>query len=96
VWPINYTQVYVLASPVDKLCWSGVTRTRQKHHTTTNGVREPRLHQAALGLPVAAADSHTFGIRNCLLTQFSSRPSRRKRAAVRAAKARLSRMLSGV
>jgi hypothetical protein len=50
VWPINYTQVYVLASPVDKLCWSGVTRTRQKHHTTTNGVREPRLHQAALGL----------------------------------------------
>ena len=39
---------------------------------------------------------HTFGIRNCLLTQFSSRPSRRKRAAVRAAKPRLSRKLSGV
>src|ERR1017187_7386771 len=34
-----------------------------------------------------------FTTRNCLLTQFSNRPSRRKRAAVRAAKARLSRML---
>src|SRR5262249_10205163 len=39
---------------------------------------------------------YTVGTRNCLFTQFSSRPSRRKRAAVRAAKARLSRRLSGV
>ena len=39
---------------------------------------------------------YTLGTRNCLFTQFSSRPSRRKRAAVRAAKARLSRTLSGV
>ena len=39
---------------------------------------------------------HAFATRNCLLTQFSSRPSRRKRAAVRAAKPRLSRKLSGV
>jgi hypothetical protein len=55
-------------------------------------VRQNRsaFHRSFVLLPQA------FGTRNFYLTQVSNRPSRRKHAVARAAKAWLSRMLSGV
>jgi hypothetical protein len=56
--------------------------------------RHDRRGQSALR-PSPPLPPQPFATKNCLLTQFSNRPSRRKRAAVRAAKARLPRRLSG-
>ena len=60
---------------------------------TTGGANALADNGAAI---VACSDRYCLAARNCRLTQFSSRPSRRKRAAVREEKPRLSRMLSGV
>ena len=66
--------------------------------SSRNGSGSGRAGALTIGTsPLSVAPRlHPFASRNCLFTQFSSRPSRRKRAAVRAANARLSRMLSGV